>query len=51
MGYDSNPNGSDFTIVTDDCNTAYSLGMGCEKSETWTIYSIKDGESEVFAEY
>ena len=30
---------------------AGSPGMGGEKSETWTIYSIKDGESEVFAEY
>tara|TARA_B100000161_G_scaffold156300_1_gene111361 strand:+ start:958 stop:1482 length:525 start_codon:yes stop_codon:yes gene_type:complete len=30
---------------------AGSPGMGGEKSETWTIYSIKDGKSEVFAEY
>jgi hypothetical protein len=30
---------------------AGSPGMGGEKSETWIIYSIKDGRSEVYTEY
>ena len=30
---------------------AGSPGMGGEKSETWIIYSIKDGRSEIYTEY